>query len=75
MVLAVEYMIERENRKIRREGKKEGIKEGKKEGIKEGINKTIKGMLLKNMDENIIKDITGIDDNELEKIKKELLRV
>lgn len=47
----------------------------KKEGIKEGINKTIRGMILKNIDENIIKDITGIKDKELEKIKKELLKV
>ena len=55
----------------RMKAKKEGIKEGKKEGI----NMTIKAMLLKNMDESIIKDVTGIKDKELKNIKEELLRV
>jgi len=64
-----------ERMKAKKEGIKEGIKEGKKEGIKEGINKTIKAMLLKNMDESIIKDVTGIKDKELKNIKEELLRV
>ena len=44
----------------------------KNEGIREGKNRTIKKMLLLKLDENIIKEVTGAKDKELEKIKQEL---
>ena len=44
----------------------------KNEGRKETINITIKKMLLLKLDENIIKEVTGAKDKELEKVKKEL---
>ena len=46
--------------------------EGRREGRREGKNKTIKKMLLLKLDENIIKEVTGAKDKELEKIKQEL---
>lgn len=67
--------IKKNEMEERMKAKDEGKKEGIKEGMKKGVNKTIRGMILKNIDENIIKDITGIKDKELEKMKKELMGV
>jgi len=68
-----------EKMRIRKEGRKqgreEGIKEGREEGIIESINKTMKKMLQLKLDESIIKEVTGVKDEELEKVKKELLEV
>ena len=66
MVLAVEKMFERENRKIFRQGKKEGIKEGIK---KTYIDLAIK-MLKENVDIDFISRITEIDKDEIEKLNK-----
>lgn len=66
MVLAVEKMFERENRKIFRKGKKEGIKEGIK---KTYIDLAIK-MLKENVDIDFISRITEIDKDEIEKLNK-----
>lgn len=52
--------------------RKEGIEEGIKEGIKEGIMHIAKKMLLGNINIPTIKDITGLTDEELEHIKKQL---
>ena len=56
----------------RREGIKEGIKKGKLEGIKEGEkNKAIsmaKSMKAKNMDINLISEITGLTIEEINKL-------
>ena len=56
----------------RREGIKEGIKKGKLEGIKEGEkNKAIsmaKSMKAKNMDINLISEITGLTIEEVNKL-------
>jgi len=49
------------------------MKEAKLKGMKEGINTTIRKMLQLKLDENIIKEVTGVKDKELEKVKKELL--
>ena len=59
--------------RIRKNEREERIK-AKNEGIIEGINKTIRKMLLLKLDENIIKEVTGVKDKELEKVKKELLK-
>ena len=53
---------------------KEAESKGMKQGIKEGINKTIIKMLQIKLDESIIKEVTGVNDKELEKVKKELLQ-
>ena len=56
----------------RQEGIKEGIKKGKLEGIKEGEkNKAIsmaKSMKAKNMDINLISEITGLTIKEINKL-------
>ena len=61
--------------RIKRNEREERMKaknEGRREGRREGKNKTIKKMLLLKLDENIIKEVTGAKDKELEKIKQEL---
>ena len=60
--------------RIRRNEREERMK-AKNEGITEAINKTIKKMLLLKLDENIIKEVTGAKDKELEKVKRELQEV
>ena len=60
-------------RKNEREEKMRIMKEAKLKGMKEGINTTIRKMLQLKLDENIIKEVTGVKDKELEKVKKELL--
>lgn len=57
-----------EKMRIRNEGRNEGKLEGRLENRKENIRK----MLLLKLDENIIKEVTGVQDKELEKVKKEL---
>ena len=61
--------------RIRRNEREERMKaknEGKKEGRLEEKNINIKKMLLLKLDENIIKQVTGVKDKELEKLKREL---
>ena len=60
--------------RIRKNEREERIK-AKNEGIIEGINKTIRKMLLLKLDENIIKEVTGVKDKELEEVKRELLKL
>ena len=52
----------------RKEGKLEGIREGKLEGIKEGQISMAKSMKSKNMDINLISEITGLTIEEIEKL-------
>jgi predicted transposase/invertase (TIGR01784 family) len=52
----------------RREGIKEGIKKGKLEGIKEGQIAMAKSMKAKNMDINLISEITGLTIKEINKL-------
>ena len=52
----------------RREGIKEGIKKGKLEGIKEGQIAMAKSMKAKNMDINLISEITGLAIKEINKL-------
>ena len=56
----------------RREGIKEGIKKGKLEGLKEGrIAEQIsmaKSMKTKNLDINLISEITGLTIDEIKKL-------
>lgn len=68
--------IEGAKEKGREEGKAEGKVEGKAEGKMEGKSEEKKRialeMLKKNMEEEIIKEITQLTEEELEKIKNEL---
>ena len=52
----------------RREGIKEGIKKGKLEGIKEGQISMAKSMKTKNLDINLISEITGLTIDEIKKL-------
>ena len=52
----------------REEGKLEGIKEGKLEGIKEGQISIAKSMKTKNLDINLISEITGLTIDEIDKL-------
>ena len=58
--------------RIRRNEREEKIRI-RNEGIQEGIHKTIRKMLTLKFDEKIIKEVTGVKDKELDKVKKELL--
>ena len=64
--------LEDKRREGIKEGMKKGIEKGKLEGIKEGIEKrnyTIaKDMKSKNMDINLISEITGLTLEEIEKL-------
>jgi len=51
--------------KGRKEGRKEGIDKGRKEGIEEGIVKIAKKMLSKNMEITIIKEVTGLTEEQI----------
>ena len=52
-----------------KDGRVLGLKEGLKEGIKEGIIKIAKRLLKLNYDTNSIKEITGLKEEEIEKLK------
>ncbi|OEJ13401.1 hypothetical protein BFL38_01250 [Brachyspira hampsonii] len=56
----------------RAEGKKEGIEIGFHQGIKEGIKEnqllTARNMKNKNMEVNIISELTGLSIEEIEKL-------
>ena len=63
-----QIMLEEE----RRLGKEEGIKEGKEEGIKEGKEQEkyslARNMKNKNMDLNLISELTGLSIEKIEKL-------
>jgi len=46
--------------------------EGLIEGIEQGLKQAIKGMLINNVEDDIIINSTGVSKKELEKIKKEI---
>lgn len=72
-VLAVLDMIDRENRRIRREGIKEGIKEGiikgEKKGKVEGKVEVAKALLKKKMSSKDIEEVTGLSIKVIEELK------
>ena len=53
-----------------RHGKEEGLKEGEKKGIEKNKSDMIKNMLLLKIDDDTIKKIAKITDDELESYKK-----
>lgn len=74
-MLAVFEMIEEEKQNSYISGKKEGITEGitkgKKEGKKESIKQIAKKMIKMRIDKNIIINVTGLDEKEIEQIEKQ----
>ena len=72
-IMTLGERIRKNEREERMKARNEGKIEGKLEGKLEEMNKTIKKMLQLKLDENIIKEVTGVKDNELQKVKKELL--
>ena len=66
--LAVCDMLARENKKI----EKRGIIIGKKQGLRNGIIQVATNMLKAKMDFSTIKNVTGLTDEELAKLKAEL---
>ena len=60
-------MIEEEKQNSYISGKKEGITKGKKESIKQIAEKMIKMKI----DKNIIINVTGLNEKELEQIEKQ----
>ena len=74
--LAVCDMLARENKKIEKRGiiigKKQGEKRGKELGRKNGIIQVATNMLKAKMDSSTIKNVTGLTDEELAKLKAEL---
>ena len=50
-------------------GLRQGRKEGKKEGIRKSLNATAIKMLEKNLDINLIKDITNLSDKQIQKLQ------
>ncbi len=76
-MLAVVEMMRKEAEKERKldfsNGRKLGLKEGQatglKNGIKEGITKIAKKLLKLNYDINSIKEITGLKEEEIEKLR------
>ena len=74
--LAVCDMLARENKKIEKRGiiigKKQGEKRGEKRGLRNGIMQVATNMLKAKMDSSTIKNVTGLTDEELAKLKTEL---
>ena len=64
MVTMAQQVVRNQVKMIRREGLIEGIEQGLKQAIK--------GMLINNVEDDIIINSTGVSKKELEKIKKEI---
>ena len=75
-MLAIEQMVIDENRRIRAEGRNEGIIEGRNKGIiegrAEGILQIIKEMLKNGMKDKEIIKYTNINKKEIEEIRKSM---
>lgn len=65
----------RERRKARTEGLAEGRAEGIAQGIAESIAQTITNMIKMNFKDEIIKEITGAKESEIQKIRKQMIKV
>lgn len=68
-MLAVLDMIDRENMKIYKKGRTEGKKEGKKEGKIEALIDVAKKMINEKLSIEKIIEITGLNKEEIEKLK------
>ncbi len=53
----------------KKEGRMEGIEQGKAQGFEDGIKKTAKKMLQKGITFEVIKEVTGLNDEELRQLQ------
>jgi predicted transposase/invertase (TIGR01784 family) len=53
------------------EGLEEGLEKGKAEGLREGVNKTVINMLKQNLSTDLIRQVTGLTEDEILKLKNE----
>ncbi|RKQ30021.1 hypothetical protein D8M06_16790 [Oceanobacillus halophilus] len=53
-------------------GIEQGLEQGIEEGIEHGIKKVITNMLQKGFSDEIIAEVSGVDREEIERIKKEM---
>ena len=67
-ISAIDYAT----RKGLEQGIEQGIEQGKKQGLKEGIQNIAKEMLKKNMDINLIMELTKLTKDEVKKIEKSI---
>ena len=72
MVTMAQQVVRNQFKMIRRDGLIEGIEQGLDQGREEGLKQAIKGMLINNVEDDIIINSTGVSKKELEKIKKEM---
>ena len=76
--MQVDEMLQREARRLRKEGRVQGIAVGEARGIAIGDKSRkmaiIRNMIIKKVQDDIIMDCTEISDNELRQIKQELVR-
>ena len=70
--LAVCDMLARENRIMRKNSEKIGEKRGKELGRKNGIIQVATNMLKAKMNHSIIKNMTGLTDEELEELNTKI---
>jgi predicted transposase/invertase (TIGR01784 family) len=68
---AEDYKIEQAKAEGKTEGKAEGKAEGLQEGYNEGIRKTVTNMLKQNLSIDLIKQVTGLAEEEILKLKHE----
>ena len=75
IMLNAKRIIDAEIRKVkkqRKEARREGRAEGRAEGIIQGIKQTIQKMINMNLEDDFIKQATGFDKTEIDKIRKEM---
>ena len=72
--MQVDEMLQREARRLRKEGRAQGIAVGEARGDTKRKIIMIKNLINKNVQDDIIKDCAEISDKELRQIKQELIR-
>ena len=65
-------VLKKENARQRKIGREQGIKQGMKQGMKQTSENIIIKMLNFKIDEDIICKVTGVDKEQIEKIKKKV---
>jgi predicted transposase/invertase (TIGR01784 family) len=68
---AEDYKLEQAKAEGIAEGEAKGLKKGKAEGLKEGVNKTVVNMLKQNLSIDLIKQVTGLTEEEILKLRHE----
>jgi len=55
-----------------RKGLEKGLEKGIEKGIEEGLKKTARNLITKGLDVSFIIEITGLDENDILRLKNEL---